>query len=186
MNTLQEQILYTLYAIHISQSSDSAYYTEGTSSDNFQQIGNDITIENEIPFLEGLGYVQSFNLKTGKKGLFLTQLGLNWMVSDMATKKAAIDAINQAQIVPNNRVQAIATKDDTSQEGMRLRALILILLDELNVIRTWTRDFKIEVSQASSLANLKTRVATLPDLTNRTLAQAKTAYESHINNGNAD
>ena len=58
-------------------------------------------------------------------------------------------------------------------QGVYLRALIDILIKELNDTRKWTRDFKTEVAAATNLADLKARVANLPTLNDRTLAQAK-------------
>lgn len=67
-----------------------------------------------------------------------------------------------------------------------LRALADILKDEINVVRGWTASFKTEVAAASNLADLKTRVATLPTLGARTLAQLKTAINSRIDSGGVD
>ena len=56
-----------------------------------------------------------------------------------------------------------------------------ILKDELNILRDWIVDFKAEVALATSLADFQTRVAGLPDLPDRTLAQLKTAITARIN-----
>lgn len=55
-----------------------------------------------------------------------------------------------------------------------------IIKDELNILRGWTLDFKAEVAAATSLADLQTRVAGLPDLADRTLAQLRTAINNRI------
>lgn len=41
-----------------------------------------------------------------------------------------------------------------------LEIIVMILKDEINIARAWTRDFKDEVAAATSLANLQSRVAT--------------------------
>lgn len=55
-----------------------------------------------------------------------------------------------------------------------------ILVSEFNILRQWEMEFKNEVAAATSLANLQSRVATLPDLPDRTLAQLKTAILNRI------
>jgi len=52
--------------------------------------------------------------------------------------------------------------------------------DEINALRGWLESFKAEVALATSLANLKTRIATLPSMPDRTLAQLKTAIQNRM------
>jgi hypothetical protein len=66
------------------------------------------------------------------------------------------------------------------------RAIVLVALDEVNTLRTWTRSLKTETAAASTLADFKTRVATLATLGDRTAAQARTALLAHIDAGDAD
>ena len=56
-----------------------------------------------------------------------------------------------------------------------------ILKDEFNHVRGWIADFKTEVAAAANLGDLKTRIAAMPDLPDRTLAQLKTAIQNRIN-----
>lgn len=56
-----------------------------------------------------------------------------------------------------------------------------IIKDEINILRGWIVDFKVEVAAAANLGDLKTRIAALPDLPDRTLAQLKTAITNRIN-----
>jgi len=55
-----------------------------------------------------------------------------------------------------------------------------ILKDEFNLLRQWQMSFKAEVAAASNLNDLKTSVAALPGLPDRTLAQLKTAITNRI------
>jgi len=64
-----------------------------------------------------------------------------------------------------------------------LRAVVLTSLDEINTLRSWIAGFKTEVAAASSLADLKTRVAGLPNTPPRTAAQARTTVRSHLDAG---
>jgi hypothetical protein len=72
--------------------------------------------------------------------------------------------------------------DALDAEARALRAVVVLTVDELNDLRSWITSFKAEVAAASSLADLKTRVATLPSLPQRTYAQARTAVRNAVDN----
>lgn len=55
-----------------------------------------------------------------------------------------------------------------------------ILKDEFNAVRGWITDLKTEVAASTNLADFQSRVAGLPDLADRTLAQLKTAIQNRI------
>ncbi len=63
------------------------------------------------------------------------------------------------------------------------RAITALTIDEINTLREWIVAFKVATAAATSLANLQTRVAALPDLPDRTLAQAKSAFITKVNSG---
>lgn len=108
------------------------------------------------------------------------------ILAQSAAEQAATDASIAAALITANRAVADAVANVSNGEGVQLRAIVAILLDEINALRTWTRDFKAATAAATSLANLQTRVAALPTLADRTLAQAKTAYQTKIASGGAD
>lgn len=56
-----------------------------------------------------------------------------------------------------------------------IRSLALVVKDENNLCRNWIQDFKTQVNLATSLADLKNRVAQLPDMPARTAQQALNA-----------
>jgi len=66
------------------------------------------------------------------------------------------------------------------------RAESLTLIDELNSIRQWLQAFKNGVATAATLADIKTLVAGLPSMPDRTVSQAKTAVQNKVNSGIAD
>lgn len=66
------------------------------------------------------------------------------------------------------------------------RAVLLVLLDEVNVLRQWITSFKAAVAAAATLADLKTRVSALPAMPDRTSAQARAAVAAKIDSGAAD
>jgi hypothetical protein len=55
------------------------------------------------------------------------------------------------------------------------KALALVLLDEGNLTRRRLASFKVQVAAATTLADLKTRVAALPAMPDRTVEQLKAA-----------
>lgn len=76
--------------------------------------------------------------------------------------------------------------NDSNGLGKVQRAALLLTLDEINALRQWITDFKAQVALASSLNDLKTRVATLPNTPQRTALQLKNAIKTSIDNGSAD
>lgn len=66
------------------------------------------------------------------------------------------------------------------------RAEAAVLIDEINLLREWIVSFKAATAAATSLANLQSRVAALPDMPDRTFAQAKTAIKAKIDGGTVD
>ena len=101
-------------------------------------------------------------------------------------ERDAVDAALAAANLASQRARAKGIFDSTASDGKVLKAIVLLLIDELNDLRGWLVDFKAEVAAASNLADLKTRVAGLPNMTDRTSAQARTAIRGKIDNGSAD
>lgn len=99
------------------------------------------------------------------------------------------DAVDAALAAAALTVARTGAKDQivgTIPLPILLRALADILKDEINIVRGWTVSSKAEVAASSSLADLKTRVATLSTLNDRTLAQLKTAIQNRIDSGGLD
>jgi hypothetical protein len=71
-------------------------------------------------------------------------------------------------------------QDDQQAQNVALRVTVKLLVDELNILRQWITEFKAATAAASSLANLKTGVAALPNVPQRTYTQAKTAINNLI------
>lgn len=74
----------------------------------------------------------------------------------------------------------------TDPEGLSKRIIASILIDEINLVRKWTRDLKAAVAASTSLADMKTKVAALDTLANRDMDQAKTAYNNRADDGTVD
>ena len=84
------------------------------------------------------------------------------VVAMTAGEQAAVDAAEAAAADSVLRTSATGQFDGQTTEGQALRALVKVLLDEVNILRA-----------QHSLAD-------------RTLAQAKTAIQNAINNGDVD
>lgn len=81
----------------------------------------------------------------------------------------------------STRIQA-----DTDSEAKLLRAIAAVLLDELNLHAAKINAILDAVDAATSLADLKTRIAAIPDYPQRTLSQVKTAIQNKLTGGTVD
>lgn len=93
-------------------------------------------------------------------------------------QQAEIDAILADEALQSKLDQRIGEK--AQYNAIYLKSLVLIIIDEINIQRQWTVDFKAAVAGASTLAQLKTAVAALPTLNPRTLQQLRTALENKV------
>lgn len=73
--------------------------------------------------------------------------------------------------------------DAADHLGRIQRAMAVLTVDELNALRSWVTDFKAAVAAATTLADLKARVALLPSLPPRTYAQARAAVRAAVDGG---
>lgn len=113
--------------------------------------------------------------------------------AQVATAQAAVaafdwsDAAESAWWLTKRRSAAEAVLDghDDLRQGA-LRALALLVLDEVNRHATKWNDYKTQVASATSLADLKTRVAAMSDLPVYTAAQLVAAIKAKIAAGAAD
>jgi hypothetical protein len=95
-----------------------------------------------------------------------------------------IDAFAAAEVDDENSLDAeaaIALLETHPQFRKMMVAFADITKDEINTLRAWITDFKADVAAATTLADLKTRVAANPDLPARTLAQLRTALRNRVN-----
>ncbi len=108
------------------------------------------------------------------------------IVQMTTAEKNAVDAAFTSGVTNVLRIDGKAIIDMQSPQGIILRALADILVDEINVVRGWLQTFKAQTAAATSLANLQTRVASLPDTPDRTLLQFKNAIKTAIDAGTVD
>ncbi len=94
--------------------------------------------------------------------------------------QSAQDAWNA---LPQDQKDAVLLINLNSSNARAYRAIAALAIDEINTLREWIVSFQAAVAAATSLANLQTRVAALPNLPDRTLAQAKAAFIAKVNSG---
>lgn len=98
-----------------------------------------------------------------------------WLAND----QTILDQINTTQLT-KLRTAAKQFHDDQHAQNLALRAVVKLVVDENNLLRQWMADFKAAVAAAGSLAALKTGVAGLPNVPQRTYQQAKTAINTLV------
>lgn len=102
-----------------------------------------------------------------------------------ATVAAHVPGVNN--VINRLRGAAVAYfQDQADRQQLLSRAIVLVTVDEVNALRDWITSFKVAVAAASSLADLKVRVAALDAMPDRTEAQAKAAVVNKLNSGGAD
>lgn len=84
------------------------------------------------------------------------------------------------------RTDAVSLLADAKSIPKALRSIILLLVNELNILRQRDRDRSIDIAAATTLADLKIRSAARPSLDDRTRAQAINALQNSLNAGDAD
>ncbi len=99
----------------------------------------------------------------------------------------AFDGSDAAQTtwnaIPQDQKGAVRLINLLDANARAYRAIASLTIDEIDTLREWIVAFKVATAAASSLANLQTRVAALPDLPDRTLVQAKSAFINKVNSG---
>ena len=89
--------------------------------------------------------------------------------------QAVIDAEKQAALAAYKEIQR-----DMDQYEMALKAVALVVLAEVNLVREWLSAYKTQVAAATSLANLQDRVAAMPAMPERTVDQLKAAVRDKV------
>lgn len=109
----------------------------------------------------------------------------NQALSEM-TSQEKIDRDNSdaQQRLAEIKSGAVASIDGL--DGYELRAIAKMMIDEINSLRQWIVEFKAAIAASSSMSDMKSRVALLPDMPDRTLTQAKTVYKGLINGSSID
>ena len=131
-------------------------------------------------------------------GKFATRYGLNPIRGDfyvdgdgrlvvfpvLPDNPPIFDAPDDPLVILRQLAKAFAA--DAAAEHKLLRAALFVLVDELNLRTTSFNALLAAVAAATSLADLKTRVAAITPYPTRTMQQAITAVTNKIDSGAAD
>lgn len=97
-----------------------------------------------------------------------------------AQEQSDIDAAIAAALAAKEKQGAEDNFDLSASEARALRAIVRSITSELNLLRTQWRDFQAAVAAASNLNDIKTNVAALPSLADRTYPQVRQAISDEI------
>lgn len=107
--------------------------------------------------------------------------------ADIEAEWAANPPLTPQQILEALRSRAAAVVDRLLDEQAAVnRAILLVMMDEINLLRQRDVDRSIDVAAAANLADLKTRWAARAALPQRTANQIRPAVQAKITNGSAD
>ncbi len=108
------------------------------------------------------------------------------LLAELQAAWDTLEANRAATVLAARRVATAALATAPDAAAQLVRAELLVTMDELNTLRQWVTTFKAAVAAASTLADLKTRVAALANLPDRTAAQIKPALVARISTPDAD
>lgn len=176
----------TLFLISMLFFSGIAFADTTWTSNN----ANPTQLEREIRAIPGFPANGLAVYRTGASSVLVYFAGelSNDLISDVDDVILA-HVPNVVSKITKIRSQARRVTSLLSSEYVVDRAITLTTIDEVNILRAWVTALKAEIVAASTLADLKNRVSTspnLPNLPNRTAQQAKTAIENKIDSGGAD
>lgn len=112
------------------------------------------------------------------------QVGTNPVQAMTQIERDAVDAAIAAAQKAAAREAAVTALDGLG--GYELRAIAAILIDEINNLRQWDSGLKAAFQANTTVANIRTAVLALPNMPDRKLSQAKTAYSNAISSGVVD
>ncbi len=139
-------------------------------------------LQNQGVFIDSIsGMVSPYNPAVVQVSPANLQAAAQPFINAFDGSQAAQDAWTQRVTEYQSRTLPYMASPD--QDSRAYRAIAAIMVDEINTLREWIMSFQAAVAAASSLANLQTRVAALPNLPDRTLAQARSAFIARVNSG---
>lgn len=112
-----------------------------------------------------------------------------WVAGGGVISAYVAPSITQAMLDTMHNDAIVFVGDKTAASAMSMRAVLVILLDEINFLRERLRLQDDVVGAATTLANFKSGWATMAGnkpMPDRTKNQAKTAYNNKVNGGTVD
>ena len=133
-------------------------------------------------FADGWRYVASVPHGERYRLSFWADDGAYWREGIVDYTDAEWDAILAAEKAARQAAEAVAraVEQNLDEYERRMKAVVLVLVDEINLLRGWITGFKAAVAASTSLADLKTRVAATAAMPDRTREQAKTAIANKV------
>jgi hypothetical protein len=107
------------------------------------------------------------------------------VVPDGLPDDPPIQEVQDDRLVILRRLAKLIVDEQTGPADV-LRAVLLVIIDELNLHALKINSILDAVDAATSLADLKTRIGAITDYPQRTAAQAKQAVKDKIDTGGAD
>lgn len=116
---------------------------------------------------------------------------LEWLSGVIsAPSQAELDAVTEQQVADLRRSRMRTNADSrfgADEETVVVsRAVLMTMLDEINVLRQWCTTLRSHLAIASSMADQRSRIGGMPPLPDRTTAQARTAVRNKISSGGGD
>ncbi len=151
-----------------------------TPTELTNRLTNDL--QNQGIYIDGItGMVSPYNPATVQVSPANLQTTAQPFINAFDGSQTAQDAWTLR--VTDYQSHALPYMANPDPDARAYRAIAAIMVDEINTLREWIVSFQAAVAAASSLANLQTRVAALPNLPDRTLAQARSAFISRVSSG---
>jgi hypothetical protein len=108
--------------------------------------------------------------------------GTNTSIYIVDTARSMHPASAQDLLTYSNQIQTVrdAASDYDKWTDLRAKALVKVLVSEINLLRDWDSGMTNAVAKATSLSNLQVRVSALPAMPDRTKKQAVNAIEGNM------
>lgn len=134
------------------------------------------------------------NLPAHVKGFGFSDGEITVVTTQDLTAKEKSDLVAGFLALPDSPIKTNELKRNAAKEVLDQpgpfntvqRATLELMAQEINVLRAWLSGFKAEVAAATTLADLKTRVAGMPSTPARTKTQIVNAIKAEVDTGNAD
>ncbi len=151
-----------------------------TPTELTNRLTNDL--QNQSIYIDSIsGMVSPYNPSTVQVSPANLQSIAQPFINVFDGSQAAQDSWTQRVI--DYRLRVLDYMSSPDPDARAYRTVAAIMVDEINILREWIVSFQAAVAAATSLANLQTRVAALPNLPDRTLAQARSAFIARVNSG---
>ena len=103
---------------------------------------------------------------------------IKWTTEPVEMTQGEKDVVIAAQQA--DTLTALKAQEKAAYDIIHLKALVLITMDEINILRLWTTQLKTASATASTLTQFKNNIGALPTLNDRTIIQLRNALEAKV------